>query len=186
MIKQKDKSYNDFTAVPELSYNVVSSLFDKEEDLWRLLAYSDPDALDRRVHPDLTLDEKIALVYRGQDDITNYRVFMDMGMDDTWNVEAAMLRISPAMVVPDNYVYGKNAMSFEVYSHFKVNHLSNYTTRSMSIVQRIISCLNGSEVEGVGKLFFDRKASSLCKIVPIGRIPYKGYGVIMCNFLLGE
>jgi len=185
LINKKDESYNNFETLPSIAYNCVTYLMDNDEEIWRMLAYSDAEALNPNAHSNLTVEQKKSLIYNGEDDITSYRVFMDMGMDDAWKQEAAMLRISPVMIMPDNYVHGKSAMSFEVYSHFKVNHLSNYTTRSLSIMQRLLEVYNGADISGIGRLFFDRKASSLCKIVPIGRIPYKGYGLIMCNFLLG-
>ena len=171
MINKKDESYNNFETLPAIAYNCVAYLMDNDEEIWRMLAYSDAEALNPNAHSNLTVEQKKSLIYNGEDDITSYRVFMDMGMDDAWKQEAAMLRISPVMIMPDNYVHGKSAMSFEVYSHFKVNHLSNYTTRSLSIMQRLLSVYNGADISGIGRLFFDRKASSLCKIVPIGRIP---------------
>ncbi len=181
----RKESYNEFTNLPDLSYNVIAYLIENDDISWRLLKYSDPDSMDYNKHPNLTLQEKADLIYTGHDNITDCRVFLDVGMDDAWTQEAAILRVSPIVVTPDTYVYGRIAMSFEVYTHYKVNHLSNHTTRTVSLIQRLISIFNGAEINGLGQLFFDKRSSSLCRVVSIGRIPYKGMGLVMCNFLLG-
>lgn len=181
----RKEAYNEFSNLPELSYNAIAYLMQHDDISWRLLKYSDPNCLDLNEHPNLTLQEKADLVYTGRDNITDCRVFLDVGMDDAWTQEAAILRVSPMVITPDTYVYGKIAMSFEVYAHYKVNHLSNHTTRTVSLIQRLISVFNGSEIEGLGRLFFDARSSGLCRVVSIGRIPYKGMGLVMCNFLLG-
>jgi hypothetical protein len=45
--------------------------------------------------------------------------------------------------------------------------------------------LNGAEIDGVGRLFFDHRASAFSKSILIGSIPYKGRATIMCNYFLG-
>lgn len=178
-------SFNKFEELPNLSYNCVAYLLEHEETMWRLLGNENADCLDTNKYPDLTMEEKVSLIYKGLDNITSCRVFLDVGLDDAWREETTILRVSPAIITPDTYVYGKVAMSFEVYSHFKVNHLTNNSTRDVSIVQRLIATLNGAEIPGLGRLYFDRNASSACKVLTIGRIPYKGMGLMMTNFLLG-
>lgn len=182
---RRKESYNEFLALPDLSYNAAAYLIEHDEISWRLLKYTDPDCLDANKHPDLTLQEKADLIYTGRDNITDCRVFLDVGMDDAWTQETSILRVSPIIATPDTYVYGRVAMAFEVYTHYKVNHLSNYTTRTVSLVQRLISVFNGAEITGLGRLFFDKRSSALCRVASIGRIPYKGMGLVMCNFLLG-
>lgn len=185
MIKNQKESYNQFTNLPILSYNCIAYLMQHDDIVWRLLSNSNADCLDENKYPNLTQPQKANLVYTGGDNITDYRVFLDIGMDDAWKEEASVLRVSPAIVTPDTYVYGKVHMLFEVYTHFKINHLSNNAARTTSIIQRLISVYNGAEIPGLGRLFFDKRASPLCKVVATGRIPFKGMGLMMCNFLLG-
>lgn len=177
----RKNQYNKFTNLPILSYNCIKHLIKNEEILWKLLKYNDADCWNK---PNLTEAEKGALVYDGSPEETKYRVFMDIAADNSWLVEACILRVSPLNIVPTNYIYGNVSMSFEVYCHYKTNHLSNYMTKIDYATQRIIEVMNGSEVEGLGRLYFDRKSGNSRSIV-IGSIPYKGRATILCNYLTG-
>ena len=72
-------------------------------------------------------------------------------------------------------------MAIEIYSHFSVNTLSSYQTRTDTIAQLVISSLNGADIEGIGKMYFDRKASRQCSSTVIGTIPFKGRRVLLAN-----
>jgi hypothetical protein len=176
----RQEVYNKFTALPDLSYNCVKYLMDNDQTVWKLLKYSSPDAWDQ---PDLTISEKGSLIYDGSEDTTNFRIFLDVGQDDSWIQEACIIRISPLTIIPTNYVYGQVIMSFEIYSHYKVNHLSNYTTRLDMVTQRLIEVFNGAEIGGLGRLYFDKRTSPQTLVRTIGSIPMKGKVVTMCNYL---
>jgi len=177
-------SYNDYSDFPLFAYRCVAHLIQDTdiELLWKLLYYNDKDAWKEDAsHPDLTTSQKGALVYDGSIDEINYRVFMDIGISDPWMVESSQIRISPALLEPTNHIIGKIIMAVEIYSHFKVNTLSNYQTRTDTIAQLIISSLNGADIEGIGKMYFDRKASRQCSSTVIGTIPFKGRRVLLAN-----
>jgi hypothetical protein len=174
--------YNKFQTFPLAFYNIAKYLINNEDEMWKILKYSDPDAWNR---PNLTNKEKGDLIYAGQPNETDFRLFGSVGMDNAWTVEACILCISPITLVPQNYVYGYMSIGFEVYSHYKIVALSNYTSRIDVVTQRLIETLNGADIEGVGRLYFDFKASSATKSVVIGSIPYKGRATIMCNYNLG-
>jgi hypothetical protein len=172
--------YNKFTNLPNLSYNCLSYLIEQDESIWKLLKYNDPDAWNK---PDLTKEEKGLLIYDGSPNETDFRVFLDVGQDNSWNIQATVLRVSPIQLYPTNHIYGNVSIAFEVYSHFRLNHLSNYTTRIDTIVQKIIEVFNGSEIGGLGRLYFDARANNRSKMIDIGKIPYKGKVVVMCNWI---
>ena len=173
--------YNKFELFPELSYNCITYLLENNTTIWKLLKYPTSDAWNL---PDLTSTEKRDLIYAGQTNINDYRVFQDSGADDSILFEACFLRISPLELYPRNYIVGNVTMGFEVYCHYKINTMSNYRTRVDTIIQSIIASLNGQEVGGLGRLYFDAKANPRCKVLPIGSIPYRGKGLIMCNWTL--
>ena len=181
-LDSRKNEYNKFETLPLASYNITKYLMDNEETIWKLLKYSDADAWNK---PNLSLGEKAALVYAGQPNETDFRVFNSVGQDNSWTVEACLLRISPATILPNNYVFGYSSIAFEVYCHYKVVTLSNYMNRIDYASQRLIECLNGAEIDGVGRLFFDHRASAFSKSILIGSIPYKGRATIMCNYFLG-
>lgn len=174
--------YNTFTEFPNTSYNIIKHLVYNEDELWKYLKYPNPDAWKS---PILSMQEKIDMIYGGQPDITSYNVFPDLGQDNSWTVETCILRIAPLKLIPEHYTHGMQTIAFEVYAHYKIGTLSNYTNRVDAVTQRLISILNGADIPGVGRLFFDYKASPQCKSVVIGSIPYKGRATIMCNYNLG-
>ena len=177
----RQESYNKFELYPDIAYNCVSLLIEKEDMLWKLLKYPTPDAWSK---PNLTKQEKGALIYDGSPNETDFRVFLDTAQDNAWTIQACILRISPLTLIPVNYIYGNLSLGFEIYSHYSINHLSNYKTRLDVVAQRIIETMNGSEVKGLGRLYFDAKASSSAKSFVIGSIPYKGRIVVMCNWIV--
>jgi hypothetical protein len=176
------QSYNKYTYLPQLSANCINYLIENDDEVWKLLYYTDANAWDETA---LTKTQKRALIYDGSTDITKFRVFMDSGQDDSFLKEVCLLRICPIELNPTNYVYGNVIMAFEVYAHYKINQLSNYTTRIDSIAQKIIEVFNGAEKGGLGRLYFDARAYSRTRAFVIGAIPFKGKAILMCNFLAG-
>ena len=62
-----------------MSYEILKYLILNNEDIWKLLKYTTPDALSK---PNLTLAEKTALIYNGETDASPYRVFRQSCADD--------------------------------------------------------------------------------------------------------
>lgn len=175
-------TYNKYQQYPLTGYNIAKYLIENEEQLWKILKYSDSDAWKK---DDLSHSDKADLIYAGQPNETFYRLFFDSGQDNAWTEEACFLRIATLVLTPSNYVYGYMSISFELYTHYKIATLSNYTTRLDYGTQRIIECLNGADIPDVGRLYFDSRASSQTRSILMGAIPYKGRATIMCNHILG-
>lgn len=181
-------AYNKYTSLPNVPYNIATYLMDHDDFIWKLLKYDTNDAWSPS-KANLTKAEKGALIYKGVGAPANsgFRVFFDPGLDESWTTATTILRISPVAIIPKNYVTGTQSIRFEVYTHSSINMLSNYNPRSLSIVQKLIEVLNGADIEGVGRIFFDYKASSYCRLtgINVGNATYKGYDLIMCNQSLG-
>ena len=175
--------YNTFKLLPSIPYNIISYLIANDDFVWKLLQYNSPDAWKDST-PNLTQDQKRALVYDGLKVETDCRVFSDAGQDMAWRVEATILRIAVLEFVPTNYVIGNMSIALQIYTHYAVGTLSNYQNRNLAIAQRLLELLNGTEIGGVGKFFFDRRANSNCKASLIGAIPYKGFQVVMANNIM--
>jgi hypothetical protein len=178
----RQEQYNKFSTFSGISYNIVKYLINNDDEIWKLLKYNSPDAWNK---PNLTQNEKSSLIYDGTEIETDFRVFMDLGQEDSWNIQASTLRISPPTAKPNNYVWGSMEVGFEIYSHYRLNHLSNYTTRIDVATQRLIEVLNGADIDGLGRLYFDTRANPMCRIMTIGQIPYKGRALILCTQSLG-
>lgn len=176
--------YNKFTEFPNIAYNCVSYLIDSNELLWKLFYYNDPDAW-KSTKANLTKKQKADLIYDGKKKETDCRVFFDSGQDDSWLSEVCLMRIFPLELYPTNHVYGNISIGIEVYSHFKINTLSNYQTRVDLATQQIISTFNGQMVGGLGRMYFDDYYTSGMKVFTLGKTPYKGKGIILCNYIAG-
>ena len=177
-------AYNKYNQVPFIVDNIISYLINNDDQIWKLLYYTDADAW-KSTKPNLTKDQKGALVYDGLKTETDCRVFSDLGQDQSWDIEASILRIAIARIIPNNYVVGNISIVFQSYNHYKISTLSNHTNRAISIIQRLLYLLNGTEIEGgLGRLYFDRRANSTSDGTIIGQIPYKGFQVVMCNNIM--
>lgn len=171
-------SYAQYDFFDEYSYTLIKYLMENDEVVWKLLKYDTPDAWNK---PDLTQSEKASLIYGGEDNTAAYRVFMDIGQPDVLTEEVCIIRISPYSIFPDNRVVGTTSIMFEVYSHYKTNHLSNYKTRIDMIAKRFIQVFNGATIGGLGKLFFDRVGSDSNRMENGSQLPFKGRWLIMSN-----
>jgi hypothetical protein len=178
--------YNTYPEFPDLSYNITKKLMTDNELIWKLLKYTDNDAWkDDTDHPNLTMAEKGALINDGSpdDDHSKFRIYFDVGQDSSWDVQACFLRIVPTDLYPANHIVGNVVVAFETVCHNQINALSNYTTRLNLVTQQLLETFNGKEIGGLGRLYFDARASNRCKMMIDGQIPFKENVLIMCNWI---
>lgn len=172
-------AYNDFRQFSRLSYNCIKFLMQNNELVWKLLKYTDPAAWNKT---DLTQEEKAALIYSGQQDTSMYNVFMDGKQPDVLVIETTLLRIMPHYAVGLNRTVGYIEVSMEVFSHYKINHLSNYTTRIDVITEELLATFNGSNVGGLGLMSFDKMADQSSRLFQAGQIPFGGKQLIFSTY----
>ena len=113
---------NTLELMPLIPYNIVSYLVDNNELIWKLLKYNESNAWDE---DDLTKAEKGALIYAGQINTEDYRVFFDSGQDSSWTIESCILRVYSANITPSNQVIANMQIAFEIYCHSKLSTMSN-------------------------------------------------------------
>lgn len=171
-------SYNKYSRIDEVPYNCIEYLINNNQEIWKLLKYNSPDAWTKS---NLSHSEKAEMIYTGQEDATQYHVFMDVGMPDVWTHEVSVLRASLYEIFPYNRNVGTIGILFEFYSHYKTNHLSNYKTRIDMASQQIIETMNGSNVGGIGRLHFDKMGYQNDRAYAGGQVPYKGRYILMSN-----
>lgn len=171
-------AYNKYSQVPNFSYKIIEHLMtnEKAEMLWKLIKYNDVDAYDK---PNLTQEEKAALIYKGVGTQDEFSVFLDFMTTDAEYTTKTILRIYPGDVTPISRTTGIQGINIEVFVEFTINHLADYTTRVDRIVQILLDVLNGADIGGVGQLFLDASASRLCRISTIGVSPFKGKQIVM-------
>jgi hypothetical protein len=166
-----------FNGYDEIPYQIINHLMDNNELIWKLLKY---DYADAYLQPDLTKSEKAKLIYNGEEITTNFRVFMDVGQPDAVTKEMTLLRISHWHISPKSRTVGIITLSFQVYAHYKINHLSNYKTRNDVIVNELIKTMNGVQIKGgLGVLYFDGKRELTDRMIVTGQIPFIGKQLFM-------
>ncbi len=175
----RQESYNKLELLPLVPASIVDYLIDNNELVFKLLYYNSNDAWNK---PNLTLTQKRSLIYNGSGNIEDYRIFLDVGQDVAWTDQVCILRISVLEYEPRNYVMGYISIAFEVYCHTLLNTLSNYQTRTDSIIQSVISTVNGAEIPNTSRLYFDSSQNPRSKIITVGTPPMKGKVAILCSW----
>lgn len=175
-------AYNLYTQLPNYSYRLIQHLLENNELIWKLLKHPNPDAWMDSV-TNLTQAEKGALIWNGRGDASDFNVFMDDGIPDVETQEVTRLNILPYGISPRNRTVGDITLLMEVYSHYKINTLSNYTTRVDTILQQLLETFNGSVVEGlgIGRIFFDKRGAGATRMELGGQIPFRGKWLLFAS-----
>lgn len=170
--------FNTYATLDGICHKVIQYLMMNDEDIWKLLKYPTPDALYK---DNLTMREKSDLIYDAAGDSSKYRVFRCPFMDDVFDEQCAQLRVYIESINPDTTLYGTVDVQIEIISHIKIINLVEYKNRLEVILQRVIKCLNGAYVGGVGQLMFDRNISfyNLVKYNLYNNRNFCGYSIIM-------
>lgn len=162
-------AYNSYKEMPQLPYKVIAALLTEEsqiaEDFWKLLKYTDVDALDK---DNLTYDEKVALIWTGDSVEQKYNVFLKpligSSMDDA---EAqTQLRVFRFTTMPTN--------RFEAIITIEADFITNEKTalvyqngllceRTDLMESMFLDIMNGRDIDiGSGFVTFDRELSRSC------------------------
>ena len=175
-----ESSYNKYDGLQNFTLLIIQHLMLNNEDIWKLLKYDTQDALEK---PNLTREEKAKLIYPGASggDMDDYRVFRTPYLDDLTTNQQAQLRVYLESITPDTRLYGTVDVNIEVICHVKMIELNDYQNRAESIVWQVIKTLNGADVGGIGKLFFDRNGSfyDLIKMNRYNNRNFYGYTITM-------
>lgn len=181
----KDFKYANYDFIPKFSYDIISNLIDNPdaEIIWKLLAGQNRDDWQ---NSDLTKSQKRALIYKGEENATDFSVFLDSGMDDVLTNEKCYLRIYPYFINPIDPYKGIVDVAFEIICHYSINTLSNYQTRVDTIISTILKCLNGEIIStgnqdagALGAMFFNQMRSKTNKMQNFNQPPFKGKVLVM-------
>lgn len=164
----------------------ITYLIENNELIWKILKYNDADAWKEESdggYPNLSHDEKAAMIYAGMGDMTKFNVYPDIGQDESYANQKTLLRITNYKVVPNNRTIGVATIIFEVYSHAQINIMSDRTTRVDTIMEELLETFNGKDIEGIGmgKLFFDKAAVAEDRLEVGGQIPFRGKWALLSN-----
>lgn len=171
-------AYNTFRRIRGMCYNVINYLMLNNEEIWKLLRYDTPDALSM---PDLTLQEKAAMIWDGSEEVENFKVFRGAFLDDAFKYQCSQLRVFISTLNPDNRSVGTCDICLEPIVHNKLINLDNYENRLEVLLQQLLETLNGQEIDGAGKLFFDRNGSmyDLASLNVYNNRNFYGFTIVM-------
>lgn len=174
-----DYAYSDFKSFNQISYNCIKYMMDNNDLIWKLLKYKTPDAWNMG---NLTQEEKASLIYAGQQDSSEFNVFMDGKQPDVLVDETTLVRIMPHYATGLNRTISILHVSMEVFSHYKINHLSNYTTRIDSIAGELLALFNGANIGTLGLLGIDKMMDQSLRLFQAGQIPFGGKQLIFGTY----
>ncbi len=189
-------AFNDFSEMPYIPYKMLEALLTEEsqvaQDFWKLLKYADVDALDK---DNLTYDEKVELIWRGESLEQNFNVFLKPLIGSSLDTAEAQtqLRIFRFTSMPVN--------QFEAILTIEADFITNEKTalvyqngmlceRTDLMESMFLNIFNGRDI-GVGSGFvtFNREFSRSCNSqLNIGNSK-SFYGrslVLAINFASGE
>ena len=88
-----DVAFNRFVNLDSIEERIINYLINSNsynaERIWKLLKYGTLDALTKK---NLTKKEKAELIYRGEAEQSNKRVFMQSYLDDAFTTQCSLLK----------------------------------------------------------------------------------------------
>ena len=176
-------AYSKYKGYDEWPYKAITYLIENNEMIWKLIKYTDPDAWKK---PNVSLDEKRAMIFKGFGEMTDFRVFMDIGQPDVFTDMVSIIKISNYELKPRSRTTGIMSLCMETYCHYKINQLSNYRPRIEMIAQQFMEVFNGADLGlGLGRLYCDMVGSPDNRLIVSGSIPYKGKYILFSNNIGG-
>lgn len=173
------QAFNTDESIPLISNACASYLLEHNELIWKLLKDQTPDAWKI---PNVTKEEKSAMIFKGSGDTNKFHVFFDDFQDDALNTETTFLRIFPIDDIPETHLISNVCVAFAVYTHFNCNHLSNYETRIERVIQQVKEVFHGKDIPRVGQLIYSQQRSRACKSIIVGKTPYKGKVIVFNTY----
>ena len=187
-----ENEYNNFSPILTATKNIVNYLIDNNEDLWKLLYYTDDGILPLE-QPNLTRQQKISMIctnpYELNDNVEKNILFQIMAIDEAFSVAIPQIRIDVGDIVPMDRVRGYMLINFEIIVPNKQDiftaSYNNVAKRSLAIFQQLAQTLNGSNIPDSGfqsKMFMDRSSSAGRKTGCIPEQLSRQYTGLWCVF----
>ena len=143
---------NTFHNYSNFTYEIIKTLVLKGKNFWKLLKYATPDALEQ---DDLTEEEKLELIYKGEEDSTPYPIFRIPFTDDAFDERIYKIHIFPYVTDPYLRTNGNQNFLIQIVCHNKIGTLEDGRARCDVILEEIGSIINGADIGGIGRSTFD-------------------------------
>jgi hypothetical protein len=179
-----DQDRNLYAGYSQIPYKVMEYLMTSNENIWKLLKYSEPNALQQA---NLTLAQKRALIYNPSTQSDAYRLFTVRFIEDIILPEITHLHIYLGRVDPSNAQIGTIDIVFDAFCHNKIAILTypNYKPNRYDVMfEELMKTLNGKDIDTLGRLYFNRRGlggtrdgANLLAFSQDG--VYQGYRIVM-------
>ena len=173
---------NKFLSMPYIPFKIVMALLEND-NFCKLIYYNTIDARDQ---PNLTIAQKRALIWDGQDDMENYHIFLTNVQPNEETNNRTILKLYRYVTDPINRNIATVAYAFDILFGSKIP-LVRYNgitcNRGDVIEMEIMKTLNGEDVAGVGYLQYDNDLTTLCRSrIGIGNnYTFTGLSIIMAT-----
>lgn len=173
---------NKFLSMPFIPFKIVMALLEND-NFCKLIYYNTIDALDR---PDLTIAQKRAMIWDGQDDMEHYNIFLTNVQPNEETENRTVVKVYRYVTDPINRNIATVAYAFDILFGSKIP-LVRYNgitcNRGDVIEMEIMKTLNGEDVAGVGYLQYDNDLTALCRSrVGVGNnYTFTGLSIIMAT-----
>lgn len=144
------QAINKYYNVSYLPYNLTEYLFENE-NIWKLIYYITNDALDK---PNLTREEKISLIWRGEDRQEDFRIFLTPMQENIQPTQSCILRIFTHKIKPINAMYSDVLIGIEMLCETKLGMLNDGRPRLDVLWEEIMKTILGKDIKGVGNVYF--------------------------------
>ena len=176
---------NKFSSMPYIPFKIVMALLEND-NFCKLIYYNTYDALDQ---PNLTMTQKKALIWEGQDNMHDYNIFLTNVQPNEETDSKTIMKVYKYVNDPINRSVATVAYEFDILFGSKIP-LVRYNgitcNRGDLIEMEIMKTLNGEDVAGVGYLQFNSELTSLCRSrVGIGNnYTFTGLSIIMATQIM--
>lgn len=156
-------NFNTYEDMPEIPYMILSYLMENNENLFKLLKYSDKNALFKENVP---LSEKRNMVYLDEGKEDDFHLFLKPLVGDELTEEVCQLRLYKVMIQPNDAIFSVLFYQFDTICGNKMSLVYNEKgipcSRIDLIEKELLKTLHGADLVGYGYMQFSRELSRNC------------------------
>jgi hypothetical protein len=156
-------SFNNFSDMPQIPYKILIHLIQNNENIFKLLKYNTSDALSK---PNLTVAEKMALLYIDGEKENEYNIFLKPLIGDEIIKGCSQLRLYKATMQPTDHLTALLNYEFDIICGERIGLVYDENdipcTRIDLIEKELLNELNGLDAFGVGYFQFNKELSRAC------------------------
>lgn len=157
------ESYNKFDEMPKIPYKLLLHLIQYNENIFKILKYNTKDALSK---PNLSFEEKIALLYDDNGIESNSNIFLKPLVGDEILDSLTQLRIFKMSMQPTDRLTCILNYEFDILCGYKTSLVLDEDgipcSRIDLIEKELLNTFNGFDGFGIGRFQFNKELSRAC------------------------